>query len=147
MVNFDYKKLLKKDNLLILILGGVLLLIISFPTKSYDKASSSQTFVTTEGKADNESMALSRDYEEEIEEKIYRIIASMEGVGECSVSVMAKSSPEDGTFSAKLSMPEVVGVVVVARGADNGTVNKDITDTITALLGIESHRIKVVKMK
>ena len=42
---------------------------------------------------------------------------------------------------------EVAGVSVVAQGGDNETVQKNISETIQALFGIEEHKIKVVKMK
>ena len=42
---------------------------------------------------------------------------------------------------------EVLGVSVVAQGGDNDIVQKNISETIQALFGIEEHKIKVVKMK
>ena len=42
---------------------------------------------------------------------------------------------------------EVLGVSVVAQGGDNEIVQKNISETIQALFGIEEHKIKVVKMK
>ena len=41
----------------------------------------------------------------------------------------------------------VRGVSVVAEGGDNPMVQKNISDVIMALFGIEEHKIKVVKMK
>ncbi|MDO4331642.1 MAG: stage III sporulation protein AG [Eubacteriales bacterium] len=40
----------------------------------------------------------------------------------------------------------VEGVTVLAQGGDSGTVQKNITDVIEALFGIEAHKIKVAKM-
>ncbi len=42
--------------------------------------------------------------------------------------------------------PRVEGVLVLAQGANSGMVNKNITDAIQVLFGIEAHRIKVIKM-
>lgn len=42
--------------------------------------------------------------------------------------------------------PKIAGVVVCAQGGDNETVNKNITEAIQALFGIEIHKIKVIKM-
>jgi len=41
----------------------------------------------------------------------------------------------------------VGGVSVVAEGGDNAQIQKNISDTVQALFGIEAHKIKVVKMK
>lgn len=43
--------------------------------------------------------------------------------------------------------PKVAGVTVVAEGGGNPSVQKNISDVIQALFGVEAHKIKVVKMK
>ncbi len=43
--------------------------------------------------------------------------------------------------------PDIEGVSVVAQGGGNPLVQKNITEVIQALFGIEVHKIKVVKMK
>lgn len=43
-------------------------------------------------------------------------------------------------------LPKVEGVLVVAQGAGNGTVNKSISEIVQALFDVEAHKIKVVKM-
>lgn len=43
--------------------------------------------------------------------------------------------------------PKVLGVTVVAQGGGNPAVQKNISDVIQALFGVEAHKIKVVKMK
>lgn len=40
----------------------------------------------------------------------------------------------------------VEGVTVLAQGGDSGVIQKNITDMIEALFGIEAHKIKVAKM-
>ncbi|MDD3204439.1 MAG: hypothetical protein PHS74_01700 [Lachnospiraceae bacterium] len=50
-------------------------------------------------------------------------------------------------YVVKQLEPKVEGVMVVAEGAGNASVNKNITDVIQALFGIEAHKIVVVKMK
>jgi stage III sporulation protein AG len=41
----------------------------------------------------------------------------------------------------------VEGVSVVAQGGGDSQIQKNITEVIQALFGIEAHKIKVVKMK
>lgn len=42
--------------------------------------------------------------------------------------------------------PQVEGVLVLAEGAGDANVKKDITDAVMALFGLEAHKIKVMKM-
>ena len=50
-------------------------------------------------------------------------------------------------YVVKILQPEVAGVLVVAEGAGNSTIKKNITEAVQVLFGIEAHRIKVVKKK
>ena len=50
-------------------------------------------------------------------------------------------------FVTTRMQPEILGVLVVARGAGNEEIKKEITDVIQALFDVEAHKIKVVKMK
>ena len=50
-------------------------------------------------------------------------------------------------YISKTLEPAIVGVTVVAQGGGNAVVQKNITDVIQALFGVEAHKIKVVKMK
>ena len=49
-------------------------------------------------------------------------------------------------FVTKEVKPQIEGVVVVAEGAQNAVVVKNISDAVLALFPIEVHKIKVVKM-
>ena len=42
--------------------------------------------------------------------------------------------------------PQIAGVVVSVQGGDNLRVNKNITEAIQALFGIDVHKIKIIKM-
>lgn len=57
----------------------------------------------------------------------------------------------DGSVSEpyviKRLLPKVEGVLVVAQGAGNGTINKSITEIVQALFDLEAHKIKVVPME
>lgn len=43
--------------------------------------------------------------------------------------------------------PNITGVLVLAEGGDNAVVEKNITDAVKALFGLEAHKIKVMKMQ
>ena len=53
---------------------------------------------------------------------------------------------EDTPFVKKVIYPKIEGVVVCAQGGGNATVNKNITEAIQVLFGIDVHKIKVIKM-
>ena len=50
-------------------------------------------------------------------------------------------------YVSKIREPSIEGVTVVAQGGGNAVIQKNITEVIQALFGIEVHKIKVVKMK
>ncbi len=198
----SWKRLFRRDNLLILILSGVLLFIIALPTKenkgkgdtvqSEQKLSLSQTDSNDglqEKNGGNGREAADRDFAAGLEQQLEGILTEMADVGKVKVMITLKSSEElvvekdepvmrsntnesdsaggsrivvqvDSTESTvyrttggnsepyvvKTLSPQVEGVVVVAQGAGNGTVNQSITEMVQALFGVEAHKVKVVKM-
>lgn len=55
---------------------------------------------------------------------------------------------KDGNpYVVKTLQPEVEGVLVVAEGAGDSTVKKNISEAVQVLFDIEAHRIKVAKKK
>ena len=56
------------------------------------------------------------------------------------------NSEENGEpYVSKEISPKVEGVLVIAEGGDNAVVVKNITESLQALFGIESHKIRIVK--
>ena len=84
---------LKKDQILIIVLLGVLLLVIALPTgsggrdKSSGKSSGSNAL---SGNADEVQESYAREMEVHLEE----VLAQMEGVGDVTVMITLKSSSE-----------------------------------------------------
>lgn len=56
------------------------------------------------------------------------------------------SGKGDTPFVKQVIYPRIEGVVVCAQGGGNAAVNKNITEAIQALFGIDVHKIKVIKM-
>ena len=50
-------------------------------------------------------------------------------------------------YIIKTIQPEVEGVLVVAEGAGNSTVKKNISEAVQVLFGVDAHRIKVAKKR
>ena len=97
-----YFKNIGKDKLLILIMTGILLLIISLPTKSTKSPSTSTPISATS----NTSSTTTTDYEKHLEEKIESLLVKVQGVGKVNVMVTLKASSEkvlvsEDTYSDK----------------------------------------------
>ena len=189
-----WKKWFRRDNLLILILSGVLLFIIVLPTGDGNSAKkqksaqvrteSTQENVRQQGETETQGGEVS-----ELEKRLEGVISQMAGIGKVKVMITLQSSEEligekdepversntnendsnggsrlitqmdsapstvfrtvgndSEPYVVKTLSPKVEGVVVVAQGAGNGTVDKNITEMVQALFGVEAHKVKVVKM-
>lgn len=222
MKEFNIKKikqyLLKRDNLVILILTGILLIVIAWPVESaaskennmtdlWDRKSDNINYTSSQGEQSGsgrniipetengyvvESGVLQEEYiVQNLEQRLEEILGAMQGVGRVKVMVTLASSGEkivekdiplernnivenDSTggnrstnemysqeetvystnsegdkipYVVKENSAVVEGVSVVAEGGDSALVQKNISEVIQALFGIEAHKIKVVKMK
>ena len=207
------EKMLKKDNMVILILTGVLLLVIAWPVKenTNTKSNVSDLWDKSGVKKENNNSEFLEEAEDDgningslleeirkeeyivnqLEERLEEILSSMQGVGAVRVMITLASqgekivekdiplernnivendsgggsrstsemySKEETVYTVnsegdkvpyvtKEKSVEVAGVSVVAQGGDQALVQKNISDVIQALFGIEEHKIKVVKMK
>lgn len=208
--------LLRKDNLIIIVLTGILMLVIAWPIESEKEKVSSEYKLWDKGKSNiyqnnkdtvestlNEEVFLNEGiatdsgiFREEyiisnLEERLEEILSAVQGVGRVKVMITLSSSGEkivekdiplernsivenDSTggnrstnemysqeetvystnsngdkvpYVIKENSARVEGVSVVAEGGGDADVQKNISDVIQALFGIEAHKIKVVKMK
>lgn len=196
---FDFTAL-KKENFVVVVLIGILLLVIAIPTadgKTKDLVDMSgitdsdidiMELTDTEGNMMNEEVL--SGYVGSLEKSLEEILSTMEGAGKVRVMIALRSSGEtivekDTSFTVDSSTkveaeegshntaattetedtvyttmgsgvstpyvkqiiyPRIEGVIVSAQGGDNPNVNKNITEAIQALFGIEIHKIKVIKM-
>ena len=111
----------KKNQWLILLLVGILLVVIAIPTKS-----------ETEEKSVVDSKNWSTS---EMEQRLENILSQMQGIGEVHVMITYKQENE------------VEGVVVVAEGGEQGVTVQKITEVVRALFDVDSHKIKVIDSK
>lgn len=61
-------------------------------------------------------------------------------------TIYVENGDETYPYIQKEKLPTVEGVVVVAEGGGNSVVVSNISESVKALLPVEAHRIKVVKM-
>ena len=198
-------KWFSRDNLLILVLLGVLLFVIALPVKKEEGVSptiigAENANTTTDilevetSKEPSVSAAAqasglddTRDYAVYLETKLKKMLEAVQGLEDVEVMITLESSEEkvvekdltaersnteeqdsaggsrsvntsnteyqtiyrDNTqgdpFVVKTICPKVEGVLVVAKGAGNGTMSGEITQIVQALFGVEAHRIKVLE--
>ncbi len=194
-------KELKKENFVVILLIGVLLLVIAWPVSEQEDTASAKYGISdtvsatiAENITEEESSALygSQDwlaYADFLEHTLEELLSTMEGAGKVKVMVTLESSGEsivekdvttgidastqvnaDGgshntsanektgetvyvqqdrvsyPYVKQVISPQVAGVVVSVQGGDNLTLNKNITEAIQALFGIDAHKIKIIKM-
>lgn len=169
----EIKKLIQKMGLVRLVLVvicGVLLLFLSYPGRSGepDTESVDSPYVQTEEKTTLE------DYKSAREDELRELLQKVEGVGSAQVlitlrasneKVMLKDSTNKGEASEEKTVlvensdrdsspyivqerePEIEGVVIVCQGGNDSVIKREITDAVSALFSIESHKIKIMKSK
>lgn len=62
-------------------------------------------------------------------------------------SILSEGSGKESPIKIKEMYPKFRGALVVCDGADNATVRRIVLDSITALTGLKSDSISVIKMK
>ena len=143
----------RKENFLVLLLLGVLLLVAAWPVEKKSRSAGTGTKSSMTDSAlsfldygESTNMENTREtYVVSLEHSLEELLSTMEGVGENKVMITLKPSTQN-TFYSFASTMEIEGVVVCAKGAANGKVAKNISEVIQALFGLEAHKIKIAKM-
>ena len=109
--------------------GKVSVMITMSDTGEYvvEKDTNRVTSITTEGDSEGGNRTVSESSENE-------------------TTIYVEMDNETYPYVQKEKVPTVEGVVVVAQGGGNSMVVSNISDAVKALLPVEAHRIKVVKM-
>lgn len=163
----------RKDQLLILVLLGLLLAVIAVPVDRKEQKDRTEG-QTSLSEAEERSSAPDMDYESRMEQKLEELLGQVEGVGRVKVmltfegtgekkvekdrSVSADTEQEETVYEelgssertpyvSSETNPQVEGVLVIAQGGGNGTVRQEIIEAAQALFGIEAHKIKIMKME
>lgn len=197
------KFLKNKNNLLVIVLLGVLLMVIAIPVdtagtggKSTSGSNNNGSYQTKNtGIKDGETTGSVTDYVweqeqyiKEMEAKAESLLSGVSGAGQVKVMITLRASSEqvvekdmpvtrsqtseqdsqggsrmvsefateDATvyrkgngyeepYVVKTLSPSVEGVVVVAEGAGNGEVSRNLSEAVQILFGVEAHRVKVLK--
>ena len=164
----ELKKLIEKAGtlkLLAVVICGVLLLFFSYSENADEKAAApaSSSDVT-----DAETKGTLEEYKAEREEELKQLLQRVDGVGHADVMITLKASNEkvtlkDNTQKGESNVenssrdsspyiiqekePEIEGIVIVCEGGYDSVIKREITDAVSALFSIESHKIKIMKSK
>ena len=164
-----------KDQLLILVLVGLLLTVIAIPVEkkgtadeisreremnsgmmgnSSGSGNSSVDDNLESGMSDGEDEPLSdlEKYEAQTEQKLEELLSTVDGAGQVRVMLTWEETIYQENDSGKYpyvvswTNPKVTGVLVIAEGGGNTKVKAEILEAVQALFGIEPHKIKIMKM-
>ena len=185
----------RKDQLLILVLVGLLLAVIAVPVEKKSASGTSGENRMNSGmmgdfsvdgssmdngsgsglsdvNSDEEPMSDLEKYESQTEQKLEELLATVDGVGQVRVMLTWEGSSERQVEKDRISNadsveeetiyqendsgkypyvvswtnPKVTGVLVIAEGGGSTKVKAEILEAVQALFGIESHKIKIMKM-
>ena len=201
MESAKLKKWFRRDNLIVMVLSGLLLVLAALPLgggaksreggaeDSPEEDSAAQEKLWEAASGGTEGTAGGEDYAAYLEERLEELLSGMNGVGKVRVMITLASSRElivekDSSYETnstrekdseggtrqvdqeqrqeetvfetqgsgsqpcvvKTLSPQILGVAVVAQGAGEGDVSRNISEAVQALFGIPAHRVKVLKM-
>ena len=146
------------NKTLIYILGGIGILLVMMPSMLHKEEKITEEIIRE------------ADYCTQLEEKLESILSKISGVGKVNVMVTAKNFGEivpaknesnteeeiiilnqkgggEDIKIIKEFYPEIDGVIVVAQGGKSDIVKNNLTEAVTALLGVDVHKIRVFERK
>ena len=111
-------------------------------------ASAATTLGSSEKSTVKEGQTLD-EYREKLEGELASLCGGVEGVGKCRVFITfdkgAQNTYKNGTL-IETKPPHVSGVTVVCDGGESDRVKSSLTKMITALFGIGSNRVAILKL-
>lgn len=154
-----FSKMPNKEQIVVVLLAGILLLIIAMPVKTKEDEESKINDTEIQGVQNEE------DYQEKLQHRLKEVLEKVKGIGETDVfitfedtgekvvekdetdTVYSKDSRGNQTpYLSSEKYPKICGVLVVARGGDSPQVIRNIQEAVQALFQVEAHKIKVMKM-
>lgn len=148
MKSFQWSKIIenvknkKKEDWVVLLLLGALVLILTIPTQKSTLAKDKEE----KSRVLNWEQDATSDTSLQLEERLENILSCMEGVGKVEVMISGTKESERKMFASNQECNQVNGVVIVAQGADDAKVCQRIMNAVMSLFGIDAHKITIVKM-
>ena len=153
----------------IIVAIGLVGIVLIFASSMLDSTEKNKT-------QDNDTLSY-EEYTNQMENKLIKILSSIEGAGECRVMITLENTTEsvyatdveeknnsntsnhkdeyviydsdkgETPVLIKEYLPKVQGVTVVCTGGDNTAVREKIIQSVTSLFNIPSNRVSVSKIK
>lgn len=137
-----------KQQWLVLLLLGLLLLVMAIPTKTVREQASSKSVENKDTYTASGTSSQVLPEKAALEQQLEGLLLQVEGIGEVRVMLMLKESSDNITsFSTQSPAVSIQGVLIVAQGGDDPVVVRNIQEAVVALFQVEAHKIKVMKMK
>jgi stage III sporulation protein AG len=138
----EIRKIIQKAGpmrLVLVIVCGVFLLLLAYPGSSVSSTVSTGSTLQEDDTSSQES------YKEARERELKELLQKVDGVGDAEVMITLKTSSEKVTQNE--NTPEITGVVIVCEGGQDSAIKREITEAVSALFSIDSHKIKIMKSK
>lgn len=156
----------------IVVICGILLILVSYGISFDGGGGAGEEKETAVQQSDTEEQQTR--YREQMKQELVGLLGHVEGVGSVEVMLTLKASNEkvtlkdntdrgnaveeetvlieDGSRNSSPYViqerePELEGVVIVCDGGDDAGIKREITEAVSALFQIESHKIKIMKSK
>lgn len=145
----------RKDNLILVILGGILCMMIALPVGTKQETigtgentlgfGNSDTYISgqQEGKAGNTK------YQSGIEKRLEELLLQTEGCEQVRVMITFEEGKSDGVnqYDYSFTYPKINGIVVCINNGDDPRIAEKVTAYIQALFSVEAHKIRVANIK
>lgn len=143
----------EKKGLFILIIGAVIGIILIFADSTPKK----------QIEQNGDSLLQIKQYTQELEERLEKIISTISGVSDVRVLITLESGSEliyasddsentekhvvvnNGLVLVKENLPKIKGVAVVCKGGNNAELKTKITELTCSVLGLYSTRVYVTE--
>lgn len=170
----NWKEMLQKAGparIGMVVLCGLALIFMSWGGEIFSSGNEVETVEEEKEESSGDSLAM---YKAEMEQELRELLQSVQGVGTVQVMLTLRASNEKVTLKDNSSRedtqeeetvliedsdrnsspyvvqekePEMEGVVIVCDGGDDTQIKREITEAVSALFQIESHKIKIMKSK
>ncbi|MBQ4527397.1 MAG: hypothetical protein II998_04920 [Clostridia bacterium] len=167
-----YKLLIRKKTLpiLICVLCLGIFLAISSSKNLFSFETKDNALMNNEYAQKSESETLPDNYNSNIEKELETILSYIKGVGEVKVEIIFKSgyekvalkirdengnettvSENNGSstkpFITKENAPAIEGVIIVAEFNGNIEIRNEMTESVSSVLNVPIHKVKIFEMK
>ena len=132
---------IKHIEIYITIIFAIILLLIFFSSTGSSKSISKNTQTTT--KTQQTTLSL---YVSDMEDRLEQLLSGINGVGNVKVMLtldMSNTKIKDNVIEVA-DFPDVKGVVIVAKGAENTQVKMNILKAVQAVIDISTGRIEIL---